>query len=148
MSQPITGKAGAFAGVTLLLIVGFWLCSCTGTVADVASARKAVVHFHQQLDQEKYADMYAEAAPELHEATKQQDFLALMSAVHRKLGVVQDATQMQFNVNWTTSGTRVHLNYQTKFAGGTATEAFTWKIGGDHPSLVGYNINSNALIKQ
>jgi hypothetical protein len=146
MGQPITGRAGSFAGVTFLLLVGFSLCSCTGTVADVAAARKAVVHFHQQLDQEKYADMYAEAAPELREATKQQDFLALMSAVHRKLGVVQDATQSQFNVNWTTSGTRVHLNYQTKFAGGSATETFTWKTGGDRPSLVGYNINSNALI--
>ena len=146
MNQPMIGKARSFAGVTLLMIVGFSLCSCTGTVADVASARKAVAHFHKQLDQEKYADMYAEAAPELRQATKQEDFLALMSAVHRKLGVVQDATQTQFNVNWTTSGTRVHLNYQTKFADGNATEAFTWKIGGDRPSLIGYNVNSNALI--
>lgn len=148
MNPTLISKARSFAGVSLLMVVGFSLCSCTGTVADVTSARKAVVHFHQQLDQEKYADMYAEAAPELREATKQRDFLALMSAVHRKLGVVQDATQTQFNVNWTTSGTRVHLNYQTKFAAGNATETFTWKIGGDHPSLVGYNINSNALITQ
>ena len=139
-------KTKSLAHTTLVMVVGFLLCSCTSTIGDVTSARNAVVHFHQELDKEKYAEMYAEAAPELRKATTQEDFLALMSAVHRKLGMVQDATQTRFNVNWTTSGTRVELHYQTKFSGGNAAEVFTWKTGGDHSTVMGYHINSNALI--
>jgi hypothetical protein len=49
-------------------------------------------------------------------------------------------------VNWTTSGTRVVLDYSTKFDAGDAAEQFTWKIAGNNAVLVGYNINSTALI--
>jgi hypothetical protein len=136
----------SFAGVAIVTFAVFLLCSCTSPIGDVTSARNAVVRFHQELDQEKYVEMYAEAAPELRKATTQEDFLALMSAVHRKLGLVQDVTQTRFNVNWTTSGTRVELQYQTKFSGGNATEVFTWGTGGDHSILIGYHINPNTLI--
>jgi hypothetical protein len=98
------------------------------------------------MDSEQFTQIYSEADDALRAVTKQQDFLAFVSAVHRKLGRVQNASQTSFLVNFSTSGTRVRLNYQTKFDGGDAQEEFIWKIKGDQAALVGYHINSTALI--
>ncbi|MGH8101942.1 MAG: hypothetical protein ACREIW_11645, partial [Chthoniobacterales bacterium] len=89
---------------------------------------------------------YAQADDALRSASKQEDFLAFMGAVHGKLGKVQSAARKGFFVNFNTSGTRVRLNYDTKFDGGDATEEFLWRIQGNKALLVGYHINSNALV--
>ena len=113
---------------------------------DIALSRGAVTHFHQQLDQQKFDDIYKEAAPDFQKATSQDQFVAIASAVHRKLGVVKDATQTSVNVNFDLSGTQVVAVYSTKFNDGDAIEKFTWKIAGAKAVLVGYDINSAALI--
>ncbi len=113
---------------------------------NIALGRAAVAKFHQQLDAEQYDQIYAEADPALRQASTHRDFIALMSAVHRKLGKIQDATGESFNVNWGTSGTQVRMSYKTKFAGGDAEETFVWHVVADRPLLLNYNINSNALI--
>jgi hypothetical protein len=48
------------------------------------------------MDNEQFADIYSQADDALRAATKQQDFLDFMNAVHRKLGKVQTATQGGF----------------------------------------------------
>ncbi|HET9401266.1 MAG TPA: DUF4019 domain-containing protein [Candidatus Acidoferrales bacterium] len=113
---------------------------------DIALSRGAVTHFHEELDQQKFDEIYKEAAPDFQKATTQDRFVAIASAVHRKLGVVKDATQTSVNVNFDLSGTRVFAVYSTKFDGGDAEERFTWKIAGAKAMLVGYDINSAALI--
>jgi len=132
------------AGVAATLAIV--LAGCADTARDISSARAGVTRFHQQLDAGKFDEIYNEAAPEFRSATTHEDFLAFAGAVHRKLGAVRDATQTNFSVNWTTSGTRVVVDYTTKFDQGDAVEHFTWKIDGDKAVLVGYNINSKALI--
>jgi len=59
---------------------------------------------------------------------------------------VKAATQQGFFVNFTTSGTMVRLNYTTKSEQGDAQEEFLWKMKGNQAVLVGYHINSNALV--
>jgi len=113
---------------------------------DVGLGRAGVLKFHQQLDAAQYDEIYASAAPELRNASSRDDLLALLSAVHRKFGNVQDPAQTQFNVNWTTSGTRVVLVYHTKFALADADETFTWQIADGKAFLLGYHINSLALV--
>jgi len=113
---------------------------------NIALGRAAVAKFHQQLDAEQYDQIYVEADPALRQASPQREFLALMGAIHRKLGKIQDATGQSFNVNWTTSGTQVRMTYKTKFAGGDADETFVWHVVAEKPLLLNYNINSNALI--
>jgi hypothetical protein len=98
------------------------------------------------MDSEQFADIYSQADDAFRAATKQQDFLDFISAVHRKLGKVQNASQGGYFVNFSTSGTQVRLNYRTKFEGGDAQEEFIWKIKGNQAVLVGYHINSNALV--
>lgn len=143
MSRPFLTR---IAIVCVAAAAALVLAACGDTARDVSIARTGVAHFHQQLDAEKYDDIYNEAAPEFRNAAKREDFLAIAAAVHRKLGKVKDATQTRFFVNWTTSGTSVTLSYHTKFDGGDAAEEFAWKIEGSKAMLVGYNINSTALI--
>lgn len=72
--------------------------------------------------------------------------MALMTAIHKKLGNVQQASRKGFFVNYNTSGTSIRLTYATKFAGGDADEEFVWSKQGDNFLLLGYHINSIALI--
>ena len=124
----------------------FAISACGDMAKNIALGRAAVAKFHQQLDAEQYDQIYAEADPALRQASARRDFVALMSAIHRKLGKTQDATGESFNVNWSTSGTQVRMSYKTKFAGGDAEETFVWHVVADRPVLLNYNINSNALI--
>ncbi len=109
-------------------------------------AADGVTRVHAQMDNQQFADIYSQADDSLRAATNQKDFLDFVSAVHRKLGKVQSVSQISYFVNFTTSGPQVRLNYQTKFEEGEGKEEFLWKIKGNQAVLVGYHINSNALV--
>lgn len=38
------------------------------------------------------------------------------------------------------------VSYETKFASGSGTETFTWRVDGGQLKLVGYHIDSRELI--
>jgi len=121
------------------------LAGC-GAQKDVGAASDAVVRFHSQLDNADYQTIFTQADQRFRDTSPQPNFLAVMSAVHNKLGKVTNASRQGFFVNYTTSGMQVRLTYATKFAEGDAQEEFVWvKNGGDF-ALLGYHINSLALI--
>jgi len=128
-----------------LVAVLFSQAGCS-TGKYVQGADDQVVVFHKQLDDQQFLVIYDQADPKLRAASKSDEFLAFLTAVHKKLGNVQSATRQGFYVNFTTSGTRVNLTYKTKFAGGEAEEYFVWLKSGNDFKLLGYHINSNALI--
>lgn len=117
-----------------------------GSTKDLAEAGEAVTRFHTQLDAEQFDAIYSQADQRFRDTTSQADFLAFTNAIHRKLGKVVDAKRNSYFVNFTTSGTQVRLNYATKFAGGDAQEEFVWVQGSQGFVLLGYHINSMALI--
>jgi len=117
-----------------------------GATKDISGASDAVTTFHARLDSGDYTTIYSQADQVFRNASKQQEFLEFMAAIHRKLGRVNSAKQERFFVNYTTSGTRVRLNYTTKFTGGDAEEEFVWAKSGNDYTLAGYHINSMALI--
>lgn len=114
--------------------------------ADSALAEQAVPKFHEQLDSGRFDVIYAESGDELKKVTTQQDFVALLDAVHRKLGNVKSSDKTGWQVNYQTSGSFVTLGYKTTFDGGGAQEQFVYRLQDKSAVLVGYNINSNALI--
>lgn len=136
----------------LKLQLSFFLASLViltigcGTQKDITGASAAVTQFHAQLDHQDYLGIYNNADARLRSTSKQEDFLALMTAVHNKLGTVQQSSRQGFYVNYNTSGSSIRLNYSTKFSGGNADEEFLWSKSGDTFQLLGYHINSNALI--
>lgn len=93
--------------------------------------------------------MYAASDEKLHQSSSEAEFVGLLEAVHRKLGTVQASNLRTFQVGWFAGqGEVVTLFYETRFTGGNAGEKFTWHISDNRPVLVGYFINSNALVTE
>lgn len=121
------------------------LCGCSMS-ADTAVAEQAVPKFHEELNAGRFDAIYNESGDELKKATTQPDFVALLEAVHRKLGNTKASDKTGWNVNYQTSGSFVTLGYKTTFDGGDAQEQFVFRLQDKAALLVGYHINSTALI--
>lgn len=130
-----------------LIATIFILLAGCGSANDVRLAEQGTGQFHSQLDSEQYRAVYAQADENLHKAATETDFVNLLEAVHHKLGRVQKSQRRNYQLNWSTAqGTVVTLIYDTAFDGGNSTEQFAWRIHENQPVLIGYHINSNALI--
>lgn len=134
-----------FRRFSIVILVCASLAGC-GAQKDLAASEAAVAQFHAQVQNQDYLAIYNQADPGLRKVSKQEDFIAFLTAVHNKLGGVQTLSQKKFFVNYTTSGERITLTYATRFSGGDAEEQFLWGIWDGKIVLVGYHINSMALI--
>ena len=110
-------------------------------------ADQGVSEFRSQVDSEQYHAIYIGADDKFRRGSNETDFVALMQAVHRKLGKVQQPNLQNSQVGWFVGeGSIVTLYYDTQFAEGRASEKFIWRVKDNRPILVGYYINSNVLI--
>jgi uncharacterized protein DUF4019 len=142
--KSFTARLAALALVAIVIAT-----ACAGFAAK-GTAETAITKFHEQLDAEKYDEIWMETDEAFRKVTPQADFSALLGAVHRKLGRIVSTTQTNFFsqelAGTENSGSFISLTYQTVFAEGTGTEKFNWRVVGQSVRLVGYNISSNALI--
>lgn len=129
--------------VPIALIVA--LTGGCSAVKDEGAAQQAVVRFHQMLDAGQFDAIYDGSAPKMKVAATKATFVQLMDAIHRKLGVVKEAKQQGWNVNYMNGVGTITLSYQTQFASGSGAEQFVYRTG-DRPLLIGYNINSTDLM--
>jgi hypothetical protein len=133
---------------TLLLIFIASASLLTGCDAfkGTPSAEKAVNEFHERLDKSDFEGIYSATHSDFKAAETEKEFVALLDAVHRKLGTVKNSEKVGWRVNSFNFKTDVILNYKTIFIGGDAHESFTYRMDGDKAILRGYNINSQTLI--
>lgn len=129
--------------VLVALVVSLLGCSAS---ADVSSAERAVMKFHSLLDAGRFTEIFEQSSDDLKEASSQSEFVALLEAVHRKLGDTKSAVDQAWNVNHHTSGTFVTLTYKTIYSEDEAVEQFVFRMQGDSAALVGYHISANALV--
>ena len=127
----------------LLVLVVLAACSVS---ADTTQAEQAIQRFHELLDAGQSTAIYESAAEDLKKVSTQEDFVALLDAVHRKLGVSKSSSQKGWNVNYGTSGKFITLNYETVYAEGQASERFVYRVAEGQALLAGYHINSSALV--
>ena len=111
------------------------------TPAHTAAAEQAVLKFHELFDAGQFAEIYESSSSELKDESSQQDFVAFLEGLHKKLGNSQSSEKQGFRVSYNTAGTFVSLTYKTLFTAGEATEQFVFRLQGDTASLVGYHIN-------
>jgi hypothetical protein len=138
-------KAEVMRHTFLLIALAFTLSACSGS-ADVASAKLAVMRFHELLDASRFTEIFEQSSDDLKKASTQAEFVALLEAVHRKLGDTKSAVDQTWNVNYHTSGKFITLTYKTVYSEGEAAEQFVFQMQGNSAALVGYHINANALI--
>jgi hypothetical protein len=133
--------------VLTLLMTCCVLSSCGSPGKNLQLAKDSVGMFHAQLDAEQYNSIYSTTDDKFHQITSQTDFVKLLQAIHNKLGTVQQSNLRHQGIAWYAGlGTTVTLVYDTKFADGTGTEQFVWRINSGQASLYGYHINSNDLV--
>jgi hypothetical protein len=129
----------------LSVVLAVVLAGCSMSV-DTELAEQAVPKFHEMLDAGQFEAIYATAAGDLRNAAKREDFVALLDAVHRKLGTTKSSEQKGWKVKYHTSGTFVTLNYSTVYEEGEATERFVYRLQDGKAVLAGYHISSTAFV--
>lgn len=121
------------------------LVAC-GFAIDTKPATDAVERFHALLDTGRFEEVYTEAAEAMHRSIPRDEFVALLAAIHRKLGNVKSAQPQRVGVRYSSDGRFADLTYRTDFAEGQATESFVYLMEGQTATLVSYGIDSPTLI--
>jgi hypothetical protein len=129
----------------LFLTVFFVLAGCSSG-DDLAAAQKAISHFHDQMNAGQFDKIYVESSPEWKQVSPKDDTIELFTGVRAKLGAFLSGKQNSWRVNYGTGGTTILVLYDSKFQKADGQETFTYRRSGDGVQLVGYNINSRALI--
>jgi len=119
-----------------------------GAKADIKKAEAAVEDFHAQLNAGNFDQIYNSSDDLLKNATSQERFVNLLSAVHRKLGAAKSAERKGFFMNYGNQGEVIRLTYSTQYDSDQASEEFVFHASGDRMQLAGYHINSDALVTQ
>jgi len=122
----------------------FWQCG-SAVMHGRRLSNAAVQNFHQQLNAEKYDEIFDTADESFRTSKSKEDSLKVLRTVHAKLGNARSETLTQVTMQTTGAGTFVITTYTTTFEQGEAVERFTWVKRGETLFLRGYHVDSNAL---
>jgi hypothetical protein len=129
----------------LLALLALVMAGCSMS-ADTKIAQDAVVTFHEMLDAGQFEAIYDASATELKNIAPKEKFVALLQAVHKKLGNTRASDMKGWNVNYNTSGSYATLTYQTFYTDDQANEQFVFRLLDKKALLAGYHVESQALI--
>ena len=134
----------------LLLTISVSLCGCFMSVAGSSEdALKLETAFHAQMTRGDLGGIYDGADERYRKAVTREKSDALFSSVARKLGAPLDCKQGGTNATVATWGTTIRSECTTTFSkNASAVETFVWVKSGATYRLLGYHINSDALIER
>ena len=132
----------------IFLIVSLLLLSACSGGEQTEQANAAIERFHADLNRGDFGQIYARTDPEWKQSSPEKASTQLFSGIRRKLGQFKSSKQIGWKVNYGTNGTLVVVQHESVFEKGPAQETFTYRITQGNPRLLGYNINSNALIAE
>lgn len=121
------------------------LASC-GVKQSMEDATAEIAQFHTRYGKENYKAIWASTSDEFRKITTQDQFQRLLTAIHAKLGAVKETKQQGWQANTNNGVSTVVINTGTTFEKGDGTETFTFIREGKDLKLLGYNIQSAALI--
>jgi hypothetical protein len=132
-----TGFSGCFGAIS----------GCNGNSEQ--QALTLANQLHAKMAQGDLAGIYDDAAQRYRDAVTREKSDALFSSVARKLGSPQNCKQGITKYEVTTNGTMIESQCETTFSkDATGVETFTWLKSGNEFRLLGYHINSDALIER
>lgn len=129
----------------LVILLAFTIVGC-GLSKSMEASSKAAEQFHLQLNDSKFAEIYADTSAGFQSVSKEADFVALLSAIRRKMGPFKTSNQTGWNINTNNGVTTVVVTFKSEYEQGSAVETFTFLSANDTLKLHGYNINSPTLI--
>jgi len=132
--------------IQLLLITSLVFASSCSFTKGRQLAESGVEQFHKRFNAGEIHEIYIESDVGFQKWGDEAKVNEFLSAIHRKLGTIQDAHQTGWRVYVTTDGTVVRLGYDVDFSEGKGTEEFAFLVKGDKALLYKYNVNSPLLI--
>ena len=131
--------------LSAVIISALILTSCN-PVKSTAEADNAVVEFHALFDAEDYDKIFDTAHPDFKASQSQADTINFLRSVREKLGTIKSTNRIGWRVNSVNMKTNVVLTFETTFQNGKGVETFTYRISEGSASLLGWYVNSNALV--
>ena len=128
----------------MLLAAAAALAGCS-MGQDMTATDSAVADFHAKLNNGQFAAIAAAAGPELKNGST--DFPAFIEAIHTKLGTFRSTARTGFNDNINNGDHTFTAGYASVYSSGPATENFVYRLNGGKPVLIGYHVESAALLK-
>lgn len=146
--RPPRKTSEVFLWVALALLPIFGAASLFGLAfyREHNEANRYAAQFHSALNAGQFEQICARASRQFRDSESQDKVVAFLQMVHTKLGQERSATMTGIRVNATTHGTYVITSYSTRFDNGPAAETFTWLRQDGALELVGYHVDSDALI--
>lgn len=110
--------------------------------------RKSIIKFHQQVNNERYSEIYAKADKELKNKYSEQEFIERLRAVHAKFNALPDEALMVSikdeifdGIRRTAGFKRTRFSHVELISDETerkATEHFEWSVINDQAKLASY----------
>jgi len=112
---------------------------------DMSVTDAAVADFHAKLNGGQFKAITDASGPEIKNDAA--GFTGLVEAIHRKLGTFKSATRQGFNDNINNGDHLFTAAYASVYSSGPATENFVYRLNSGKPVLIGYHVQSAALLK-
>lgn len=122
------------------------LASACGVKENMEQADKEIERFHARYDKQDYPAIWRTTSGEFRKITSEKEFEKLLVAIRTKLGAVKSTEQAGWQANTNNGVSTVVINAKTAFEKGDGIETFTYVKEDSGLKLLGYNINSAALI--
>ena len=124
------------------ILVCLLASSCSAT-KGLQLAGDASTVFHNRMDAAQFEDIYRDsAAGPTSPQTTHDNFVALITRVHDKMGVCGAAQLTHYQVTGNTTGTFSYLSYVRHCQNGDLSEDFQWQITDGKAVLQSYGPKS------
>ena len=132
-------------GAALALALGLSGC---GLKKDTKAAEAEVERFHKHWNADEFQAVYDEAHADFRKSQSADETVATLKRVKQNYGEFKSATSRSWGFSSDNGVTDVKLKYDSAYANGSAVEAFVYRMTGDKPLLVSYDIMSPETAKK
>ena len=130
----------------IAIFVGALVLTCCNPVKSTAEADKAAAEFHALFDAEDFDQIFNTAHADFQASQPREDTINFLRSVRDKLGSVKSTNRTGWQANSINMKTNVVLTFRTEFENGQGVETFTYRVIDGSAILLGWHVNSNALI--
>lgn len=123
--------------LSLLLVAG-----CGNPTRHKAIARRGLEQLHSRMDNGQYHEIYVTADPDLRQGVSEDELTSSLRSIHERLGSATSSSLTDYMAVGRLSGFTIFVKYDTKFSKGDGIESAAWRIRGDTPVLLQYEVTS------
>ena len=123
-----------------------WALVACNPVENMNAGEDRIADFQDAYSRGDDEAMWAMTGPEWRNASTRAEFDELLRILEARMGSIEGTERVGFNVNTNTEGTFTVVQMQTQFEKADGTEVYTFLGNGSDMQLVGWNVNSDALL--